>query len=314
MPKILVLFCAIGAACGGCNKPGSLEETSGPKRPLPPSTSPNVLRVHWLGKKAISAETNAAGFMKIWNLPESARLEAQTLDKLALALGNQLPLTNSPSPITNYQSYLGGPSALIRPLLAGLLQEEFYFEMRQPTNQPWAFVLAVRLDEASAGVWRTNLALALQALAGKRLVSAAKPNGWQIEINDLRPLLKILHSGSGLSTPQPASLELTRAGEWSIVGLAVKGETQESASNPFVSEIRRGIESSGTRAPFHSTGTNFWLEAELDLAALAPPFLTNLTKSENLPRIAINLIGDGENVRTRGHLDFPKRLPYLAEA
>src|SRR5260221_2583748 len=80
---------------GGCNK--ATPETAGNRNTEPsknPTTeapkdrtteAPIIARVHWLGKKRISAETNAAYFMTVWNLPESARLEAQTLHKLATA-------------------------------------------------------------------------------------------------------------------------------------------------------------------------------------------------------------------------------------
>src|SRR5712675_1982586 len=69
---------------GGCKK----EEGGGPAAQAPRSTgaeTPVVARVHWLGKKRIAAETNSAYFMTLWNLPETAELEAQTLDKLATA-------------------------------------------------------------------------------------------------------------------------------------------------------------------------------------------------------------------------------------
>src|SRR5216684_3069118 len=114
----------------GCKKSSPSDEPRAPQTTASPSTvdpqtSP-VARIHWLGKKRIAAETNAAGFMKIWNLPESARLEAQTLDKLSLALArtNSSPITNSQSLVTNYASLLTGASALLRPLLDDLVQEE----------------------------------------------------------------------------------------------------------------------------------------------------------------------------------------------
>ena len=40
---------------------------------------PTVARIHWLGMNQLSHETNAAHFMTIWNLPESARLEAHAV-------------------------------------------------------------------------------------------------------------------------------------------------------------------------------------------------------------------------------------------
>ena len=60
-------------------------------RPLPRSSLPppveTVARVLWLGKQRLAADTNAASLMGIWNLAESRKLEAQTLDRLAWAAG-----------------------------------------------------------------------------------------------------------------------------------------------------------------------------------------------------------------------------------
>src|SRR5258708_4284831 len=65
---------------GGCKK-------SAPA-PVPAAalSAETVARVHWLGKKRMAAQTNAAYLIALWNLPESAKLETQTLDRLALAL------------------------------------------------------------------------------------------------------------------------------------------------------------------------------------------------------------------------------------
>src|SRR5271154_5416977 len=37
-----------------------------------------VARVHWLGMKQISADTNAARFLTVWQLPQTRALVAQT--------------------------------------------------------------------------------------------------------------------------------------------------------------------------------------------------------------------------------------------
>lgn len=94
-----LLMVALG---GGCKK-------SAPARvSAPPET---VARVHWLGKQRLAADTNAASVMEIWNLAESRKLEAQTLDKLALgwlagsrgsAMSNQVSLISNQSPVTNH--------------------------------------------------------------------------------------------------------------------------------------------------------------------------------------------------------------------
>jgi len=57
-----------------------------------PSTNYHqLLKIHWLGKDRLDTDPNAANLMAIWNLPESARLESQTLDKLSLWLAGEQP-------------------------------------------------------------------------------------------------------------------------------------------------------------------------------------------------------------------------------
>src|SRR5439155_4015541 len=85
---IVALSCAIAMLGGGCKKSSPADESRTQTTAAPPSPVPQtapVASIHWLGKKRIAAETNAAGFMKIWNLPESAKLVTQTTDKLSTA-------------------------------------------------------------------------------------------------------------------------------------------------------------------------------------------------------------------------------------
>src|SRR5437016_4530100 len=91
----LLVLALLLALTGGCNKsspgtPGNrnteASKNATTETPKPRNTeAPVVARLHWLGKKRIAADTNSAYFMTIWNLPESKKLEEQTLDKLATA-------------------------------------------------------------------------------------------------------------------------------------------------------------------------------------------------------------------------------------
>ncbi|MCX6917206.1 MAG: hypothetical protein NT167_29910, partial [Verrucomicrobia bacterium] len=80
---------------GGCSKSASDPEAK-QKAESRNQKSPTLARVHWLGKDRIAAETNAARFLSLWNLPESTRLEMQTLDKVAVLLAGEprLVITN----------------------------------------------------------------------------------------------------------------------------------------------------------------------------------------------------------------------------
>src|SRR6266404_2351189 len=140
-------LCLFAVGCKKSSPAGEEPRTQTTASPstVDPQTSP-VARVHWLGKRRIAAETNATGFMKIWNLPESAKVEAQTLDKLSTAPWRLLKLGTIPSAVTNALTPIGA-SPLLRPLLDDLVQEECYIEIQQPTNQPSEIILAIKLDE-----------------------------------------------------------------------------------------------------------------------------------------------------------------------
>src|SRR3974390_2011612 len=91
--------------------------------PSKPAVDNTIARLHWLGKKRLEGETNAIFFMSIWDLPESAKLEAQTLDKLALSIAGSLATGTNPAATTNSTTI-----AIIRPLLEDLVKEESYLE------------------------------------------------------------------------------------------------------------------------------------------------------------------------------------------
>src|SRR5580765_3242732 len=130
----------------GCKK----TEQSSASQTVPPIPQGDVIaRVHWLGKKRLATETNAAYVMGIWNLPESARLEAQTLDKLSKAPWRSLL----------NQSGASVPGPFLRPLLDDLVQQECYLEIRQATNDPPQLVFAVKAGKGRATLWAKNLAV-----------------------------------------------------------------------------------------------------------------------------------------------------------
>jgi hypothetical protein len=315
----------------GCKKSTPADESAKPKS-APPSTldpRPSTLsRIHWLGKKRIAAETNAVGFMRIWNLPESARLEAQTLDKLALALGNQLPITNPPASgtnqptvIINYHAFLNGPSALLRPLLDDLVQEESYVEIRGTTNQLLELALAIKLSEQRAGLWQANLAGALESLSGAKRNVSKDGRGWQLEFKLQGSAATARQRSESRSTsliPSPSSISLSRAGDWTVVGFGMGASASLPAGSSRSDTPARMPALAGRElldriardhVPFQPSGTNFWLEAhDLNLRSILSLLGLNLKLPESLPTMSITIIGDGENVRTRGQLDFPKPL------
>ena len=211
----LVLLMALAVALGaGCKKSQS-DQTAAPDPPAAPAPAApkaeTVARIHWLGKKRIAAETNAAYLMGLWNLPESEKLKEQTLNKLSSA---------------PWRLWKGGtetnaaPTALLRALLDDLLEEESYLEARSVTNQPVEIVFAIRLSAERAGLWHTNLAAVTESLTGER--STPTEGGWSLKKHDA-----------------PDLIELARAGDWMVVGLAQK-------SNTLVSVLKSRIQHNGT--------------------------------------------------------------------
>src|ERR1043166_2451395 len=116
----LVITLLFGIA-SGCKK----SET-----PVPPpsgtaasaANSAIILRLHWLGKDKIAGETNAAGLMRIWQEPESARVEEQTIEKLSHAPWR---LLSGDDKATN------AANALLLPVLNDLVRAESYLEVTE---------------------------------------------------------------------------------------------------------------------------------------------------------------------------------------
>ena len=305
-PFALLLVVALGDGCKKSEPEPSL---------LPPPPPETIARVRWLGKQRLAADTNAAFVMGIWNLAESKRLEAQTLDKLAAGLlasnqlsvisnqlsaaASQLSATNHPASVTNHPLRLTGAAALLRPLLDDLLQQESYLEVRQATNQPGDLAFAIRLSEERARLWETNLAAAAESLTGSRAAAApGRTNGWQLGF------IRRPSSIDNHSSPVPRSLELLRAGEWTVVGLG-------SQTNALAAELLAHIELDGR--PFTEQQTDFWLYADVDLRRVASALLLGWQLPAGLPRLTVSIIGDDRIVHTWGELNFPEPLPFGLE-
>jgi hypothetical protein len=259
-----------------------------------PGAAPDepIARLHWLGKNRLAGESNATAFMAIWNLPESQKLEAQTLDKLALALAARLrpALTNQPStpnlqPATN----------LFRPLLEDLVREESYLEMRQGGRQAEQTVLAIRLDAQRATRWEANLSAILDGLGGARSAPArGGAHQWQ-------------WPGTSDTARTGRCASLARAGDWTILSLTPALDPQPSLLDQLIAHIKDG------QAPFPAPATNYWMEADADLARLAPALGWRWRPETGLPKVALTAIGDGAWVRSSALLTFPKALPLALE-
>ncbi len=313
-----LLAAGLGALACGCNKSkpaaagGEGQNTRPQAAALQSPAQPSVSRLHWMGKKRLGGETNATYLMSIWNLPESVRLEAQTLDKLALAPW-RAQLTNELANLTNYQPLVASHplASLLRPLLQDLVEQECYLEIRQVgTNAPCDLAFAIRLDPGPATSWETNLAAVAEGLGGGR-VNLTQTNGaiWQMEFA-VHGTTSSNRTSDGHSASQGSSakcvLNLTRSADWTIVGLA-------SGSDGFARELAQRVQSHPRGTPLVADGTNAWIDADLDLRHAAAVLGQSWRLPINPPRLELTVAGDGQNVRTRAELEFPQPLPLELE-
>jgi hypothetical protein len=251
----------------GCNQSPSKSAT-----PPLPLTKDTVVRVHWVGKKQLGIEASAYYLMRIWGLQPSKDIEAQTVSKLALAPDL---LAAQPAAVNPQMTAM-----LVSPLLNDLLQEESYFAVRQPTNRPAEFVLAVRLSVPRSGIWLTNLAILAESLGGipARPLNGDRP-GWRIQASNAEKNL----------------IEMFREGEWTFLGIA---RDKNSLLEETVARARNYPNPFSFRP-----ATNNWLEADLDLSRLSNPLF-----STNSPFISLAVNGDGANVLTHADLNFPNAI------
>jgi hypothetical protein len=231
-----------------------------------------VVQVHWLGGKQLAVGTNATNLISLWNLPESAKLKAQTLETLSLAPWRLL----RGDAATN-----GAPTELLRALFDDLVREEFCLEGREVSNQQHEFALAIRLGNERGSLWVTNLATVLESLTGMP-ATRTEGGGWLLKKHEA-----------------PNLIELTRAGEWTVVGWAQ--DTNILAAD-MLARIDRGL------APSVTSGSNYWLEAEFDVPRIARLLSLNWRLQEELHRISVAISGNGGGVRMQGEAQLAKPL------
>lgn len=131
--------------------------------PAAETAPPPLARWHFLGAAAALADTNAPTPAKLFLLPASQELKAQTLAKLTRALAASLAGVETPE---------DAAAALIRPLLEDLLASESAGEVRDGAAPEWS--VAVRLKSDRAPAWRANVE---KLLGGKAAAewNAAQP-------------------------------------------------------------------------------------------------------------------------------------------
>jgi hypothetical protein len=365
---LAMLILALGSGCkkSPSESTSSKSQTTNPPSPAAPRTSQNgpigeraqrgetlnpqlsttIARVHWLGKKRIAAQKTAGRFMSLWNLPEALTLEAQTIDKLALAIGGasndvnaalQSTSTNAPLVFTNYPALVASnhTAALLRPLLDDLVREEAYLEVEQRAGQPAELAIAVRLEEPRADLWTSNVTAVLSSLTNVQSIAApASRLAWRFapgpavaEQNG-----KDTTNGTNMATTsvlgsRPSTIEMARAGEWTVVGFAPE-------TNGLLAELCHRIQVDQTPVPAAVTNSALqmnpvtrkvspapessatapsWLDVDLDLNRLSTALAFGWHLPDGWPRISATWTSTGEYVRIAGELIFAKPLGIQLE-
>lgn len=235
------------------------------------SSDSAILRVHWLGKTRIAADTNSARFMTLWNMPETAALEDQTLDKLAI-----LPWKW----INAEATAVDAPVVGLREIINDLVREESYFEAKGSGETNLEIVLALRLPNERRAVWMTNLAAAAEALTGLKISNNPAGDGWSLKKHDA-----------------PNFFQIGTAGEWTLIGLA---QDRNELFADFQSRIK------GLKSPVSFAASDAWLEINIDASNVARFFPTAVNLPLEVSRLELSVNGDAESVRTKGTIGFSK--------
>src|SRR5579859_948579 len=253
---LLVAFTFIPGT--GCEKSGSSGQPAAALTPakLSPDT---IVRVHWLGKNQLGVMASSYFLMRIWELPQSVQLEEEGLARLS-----NLHWGFSP----RQKNGTTRSAALLHSLLADLVWNESYFEIRQAANQSPEMILAVHLNATLEQMWQTNLAAMAQSLAGGRPVPAPDGRfGWTLD-----------------SQNPSVHLVLTRVGQWTIVST---GPSRNGLLDEVIARVRHD------HTPYVSRAPEDWLEADVDLLRLR----ALLPQPQDLPaylaQISLTVTGDG---------------------
>ena len=266
----------ITGCTGSGSKPASESVVSTAPTPLSQET---VVRVYWKGKSRLGVEAGAFFPMRIWLLPENRKLEGQVLEQLSFQ-----PLQR----LRGNPALAGTFATLMLPMLHDVVQWESYFEVRQPTNRAGESVFAIRLAEAQARGWATNL-----VVAGSLLGSPV-----QRVSND--------HDAWLLQLPAGASrVERIRVGDWTVVA------STRNEKNDLLAEIVARIRQAG--GPFVPEDSKCWLQSDFDPRWVSSELGLGGRLAEDLQHASATLTGDGANVIAHGTLDFARPLDLEIE-
>ncbi len=274
--NLMVLALVLGLIGAGCEKSGG-DKSTGADRTATPSAKP-VPAAETIGRIHWLGKDRLAAATNVDLFMGIWSLsESTNLEAQTLARLATAPWRLLPGA----PALSNAPSALMLPLLEDLLRKEVLLEIRQTGDAPGALVLATRTE---SNLWSTNLAAALEHLTGIK-PAADGTNGWILQKHDA-----------------PDFIELRRAGDWVVVGLS-------QSSNRFAVEIGEGL----LETPSPAAESNYFATIDLDLPRISRAFRLGWNLPTDWPRITLTMTGDGNSVRTRGDLVFPRPLPFQVE-
>lgn len=262
----------------------------GPKRSSAPVHTTSLFRFYFSGTTRLTADTNAAPWVSMSELPASQALWRQTLEKLAQT-PYQLFQRRIEATTNRYAS-------TFQELIGDFVRAESFAEVTGDTNRIAEYELAVRLPADRAEFWRTNLLSILESWTGSRAETI--PAGWQ---------LKKHHD--------PKLLRLVRSGDWTLIGC---GQDQLALQDEYLRRIKQsGSPALATTDPLvGAVRSRYWLEVFLDcpnLPLLTPPLLPSDRKrgALNLPAMDLYLTPHGSNLRINGNFAFRESFTWEHE-
>lgn len=271
------------------------------------SPANTIVRIYFTGAANLAADTNSPGFTNIFCSSQAHALESQTLDKLSHAPGgwfkDKLP------------AGVADGSAQLRPLLDDFLKSEWVFQMRDAAASP-EYALAIKLNDARAQLWQTNLRTLLESWTGIKATDIA--GGWQLK-KDMPPnLFRIVRTTNDWLIVGCGQDELPVSDAWAsgalipVPSLTV-GAPPETNGPPrsltvgAPSETNASVHSYRVAAPLETN----WLSANVNWPRLAQIF--PVFAKFGLPKMQLAVVGQKGELLPSGTFELSQPLPALPD-
>jgi hypothetical protein len=225
-------------------------------------------RYHCAGGAQLTGNTNLATLNKVFALPSTDEVQDLVLERVSRLLAACFGCgTNSSA------------DSLLEPLLSDVLNTESLGSFGGSATNPLNFVLALRLDEKQAQLWRDNLGKAFGG-AGEKFM-AEEFNGWR------------WNRGAA------DSFWIVPARGWLVAG-------RGSEFLPLRVEYLQQVKRQGRPVPPLKDN---WLEADLDWARLAA-WLPDWSRLLKPARIKIGIATETNNLRLTARVIYPDAIPW----